>query len=74
LFKVKIEVLRVRVVIRMREPHMADSLFDQTSCEQTMPAEVVLAVTFVIFLRLLSSGRRPSRSRISSSACSYDCV
>ena len=53
LLDVEVEVLVVRVVVRVRELHERDALLQQPPGEQAVPAEVVLAVALGVGFRLL---------------------
>ena len=53
LLDVEVEVLVVRVVVRVRDLHERRPLFEETPREQAMAAQVVLAVAVVILRRFL---------------------
>ena len=53
LLDVEIEVLVVRVVVRVAHLHERHAVLQQPPGQQAMPAEVVLAVAIVILLGLL---------------------
>ena len=53
LLDVEVEILVVRVVVRVRHLHERDALLEQPPGEQAMPAEIVLAVALDILRRFL---------------------
>ena len=70
LLDVEIEVLVVRVVVRVRHLHERDALFQQPAGEQAVAAEVVLAVALGIGFAGSLVTSNTSRCFMSCWACS----
>jgi hypothetical protein len=63
----------VRVVVGVRHLHECGALFEQATGEQTMAAEVVLAVSLDIFRGSFETSNT-SRCRMSCCSCSNEYV